>query len=358
MTVYSVPDLVTGLDAELYKVGRPVVGPQATNLIDHIHHQFCWNRKARFSWSAQWGLGEIGTPTRGVTADEDYEWRYTSGYNTRFLTVTAVTAGKTTGSTNDAGLTVDTTTTVGAQTFARVPNFAALGADPNVAFQIHRWVIPVAGNTLETVAIDQLVTTQLTRIVALRVEELPISVIDTAVDAWAGDLNQFAAATDIVEGTPGVAPAASTAVSTLPVLCQTLRRFHKQVIFSSAQQVSTAVVAVGNIVDLFTKAVPGTRRIDWDIPACVVLPQTAEPARAVVCRVLAKKVGGAAGGVVRFAFTGGNVDVAVALGAAAWTQTAGVCNKATELLSVQGYNTDAGTLTLYNATVEETVEAT
>lgn len=361
MTVYAAPDLVHGLDDELYKVGRPVVGRVIYAILDHVHHQFCWVRKAHFGWSAQWGLGEIGTPTRGVTASEDYEWRYTSGLNSRFLNVTAVTVGKVTGGSNDSGLTVATTTTA-AQTFAQVPQSAALGADPDTGlFQEHRWVIPITANNGETVAIDQLITAECVRIVALNVEELPVSVIDTAVDAWAGVLDQYAPALDIVEGAAGasggaaVPPAASSNVATLPVLCQTLRRFHKQVIFSSAQQVSTAVVGVANRVDLFTKQVPATRMRQWDLPESVTRPESAS--RSITCRVLAKS--SAAGGIVRFHFGGGvDIDVAVAAGASAWTQATGSPGKTGETVSVQGYQNGAGTLTLFNAIVEEDIEAT
>lgn len=341
---WAVPRAISGIDDLPYKVGRPCVGRIAMPLLDAIHHQFCWCRPTLLSKSYQWGEGEMATPTRGVTAGTEHQIRFRTGRNTRRIRATVVAAGGVISTSARPSLTI-ATTTEGATTLMQDNDAAAPGADLETG-KVHVFsaVKRVTADSVETVTIDQGSTLDTVRILAVRIEELPQSIIDATDSAWAGDPGVFAPGrliTDIVW-------------DDIPAAVAILRRYHKHVLLPLGDELATDNVAIGNIEDLYTKS--GTSLLRWRLPDDVQLPE--QTTRAVTCRVLAR-ASVVTNGNVRFAFAGGaNGDIGNITTSYSWYSVGANIATTGESVSLQGYNTAAGTTTVYAALVQTDVEAT
>jgi len=345
-----VPDVgpFRALDDELVKVGRGCVSAKARLLAENIRHQFCMRRKGTMAAVYQAGETEVITPTRYGT--KPHEWRYPPGYNTRWIRVSVLTLGATTSSTktDESRLNASTTTDAGGD-FAHVAFAAAPTTTLSAQVLLPFTKILQVDAIFDGGASEDVIVTQggdsartLVRILAVVIEEMPAPSIDTTVDTWALPETQWTPGTDIID----------TEYDDLPVAMQTLRRQHKKVLFSLNKECITTSTA---FVDLVAGRDGGGGVLRFDIATSVNRPETSGVA--VTCRVFAEDTV-ATNGTVRFAFSGGNIDVInITNTGPAWYGATGTIAELTDTLSIQGDQAAAGTLTVYAVEVLEDAEA-
>lgn len=336
MTVHAVPPRFTGIDFEPCKVGRPVISARAYQIADGVHHMLQVRRKCGLT-----AVYQVDVPsTRGAAAGEQHRWDYLTGYHTRWIRVDVTTLGGVASTSTAAGLILTTTTDPVGVYMAPVVDAAAPGAtlDEDV---VQTWsaVIQVAPNAVETVDVDQVSVTDLVRILGISITEMPLYQIDTATDAAAVALNQFASGEEII----------ATEYDDLCLGVQNTRRFHKKILFQSCKQLATNNELVGNIEDLHTKSIANLLQFDYF--TSVSLPELVDPSVNVAAYVYAQTTGGGTG-TVRFACTGGNIDIA-GIGALGNYAATGTVNRGQGTVSLQGYVSAPGTLTVYSAVLLE-----
>lgn len=332
------------LDDELVKVGRACVSAKARLVAEDITHQLCWRRKGTMAACYQVDEGEVSTPTRYGTIP--HVWRYTAGYNTRWLRVQVLTLGATTTSTKtDESRLAASTSTEAASDFAHVA-FAAAPTSTLAPLDLQRHVHPMMAVTPD--GGEDVTVTQggdsartLVRVLSVAVEEMPVPTVDPTVDTWALLDAQWTPGTDIID----------TEYDDLPLAAQTLRQKHKKVLWTLGKEMRITNTA---FVDLVAGRDGLGGILRYDLDTSVNRPETS--GTAVTCRVYAEDTV-ATNGTVRFAFSGGNVDVVnITNTGPAWYSATGTIAKGAETLSIQGKNTAAGTLTVYAAEVIEIPE--
>lgn len=345
MAKHSVIRTPRGIDFEYVKVGRPCIQPRGLEIADMVHHIVQMRRKRGMSAVYQVDQGEVATPTRDSSGSiPAHSWRYLTGPNTRYVRCDVLTLGAVSGS-GDPYLTLQSSTDGTGQSFAWVVDAAAPGgviADD--VLQLHSAIVEVSPSTLETISVQQNNTTSLVRILSAVVHEHPIGSVDTTDDAVAIALNNYSAGTNIIY----------TEYDDLPVGVQSMRRYGKKLLFSSAKEWTTTATPSTSRED-FTSRVAGNPPAtlhQWDIYPSVNLPETAAVAATAV--VLAKA--SASSGNVRFDLGSTDIDVTAITALGLYSQT-GTLAKSSDTLSLQGWSNAAATLTVYGAWLWEDEEA-
>ncbi len=337
------------LDDELVKVGRGCISPKARLLAENIRHQFCHRRKGTMAAVYQCGETEVVTPTRHAAGSWEHEWRYLTGYNTRWVRVQVLTLGATSPTpwvaTDESRLSCQTSTDAGGD-FGHATVHAAPTTTLSTQALLHdSKILEVTENSLEDVTVKQgadLAST-LVRILAVVVEEMPVPTVDAAVDTWALPETQWTPGTDIID----------TEYDDIPIAMQTLRRHHKKLLWSLGKEVITTRTDQHDAI----AGRDGSGNIHrFDLDTSVNRPQTT--GTAVTVRVLAED-SVVNNGQVRFVFSGSTLSITnITTGGPAWyVLTGSSIVKGAETLSFQLDQTGAGTLTVYQAEVYEDVEA-
>lgn len=340
-----------GLDFDLVKVGRPCTQPRALALADLIHHQVQYRRKGWAVTAYQVDSNEVATPSRDVTGGvPGHRTRFLTGRNTRFVRVHVLTLGGSNVSSTptDQSLILTSTTDSTGVTFAEVSQVPAPSStiDPST---LQGWeaTVEVSANTVEILSVEQTNSSNPVRVLSVSVEEMACPSVDTADDAVSLNLDEFAPGTDIID----------TEYDDLPTALQSLRRFHKKILFHSGIELQTTANGAANRMDFYTRSTgsPPASLLQWDVYPSVNLPETS--GIAVTCAVLA--TASASTATVRFAFGSGDIDVSVPSASGLdWFTNTGSISKSSDTLSLQGYNGAAATLTVYAAVVTEDSEAT
>lgn len=343
----SAPRAPRGIDFDPVKVGRPCIQPRALEVIDAIHHHVQWRRMTGGCVAYQAGAAELTTPTRlGTATIPNHGFYHLVSPNARFIRVTVWTAGATGSGAADPYLTCTTTTDGTGAVFARVPHAGAPGASfTDDAVQVHSATVEVTPGSLEAVTLVQNSTSDAVRIISAVVREVPIGTVDPdGADALYINPDNFEPGTHIID----------TENDDLPLGMNLLRRQGKKLLHSDNVEARITDVGVANRRDIlsWSTGAPPADPANWNIYPSVNLPETSGVA--VTCYVLGRATAGV--GTLRFAFSGGNIDVGAIGPLGIYTGTGSIA-KVSDTLSKQGYISVAGTFYHYASFVVEDREA-
>ena len=334
------------LDTEVVKVARACVSAKAMVPANLIHHM--WGRRRKRAFATAYQIGDLEIEQCNRNATTDYQWRYVVGYNTTYVRVSVITLGVKPGTGVSEGLRC-TTTTDAIETFAW-PVEQPVGVFTFNANCLEEWHVikSVTPGGVETITISQLGATPdgKVAIVAIYIEELSCLTLPTTANGVL-DLRGYGAGTDIID----------TEYQTLFTGQRALRRYHKKVLWQLGKKLTTSVLNEASRVCLVT----GTQwdsgyPLQWNVYPSPVLPDlVTRPATPVTAYVYASATVEAR---VRFEFPGGEFHTAAITGIG-WYSVSDAAVVATggwDFFSFQGYNTKAGTLTVWNAVLVEAAE--
>lgn len=319
MAQVRVPTSPQPVDPDLGHTGRAVTASKADLIGDLANHQHAQRR--RMGHCCVYQRDQANT-TRGLPphGDNEHMIYHPVSQSCSHLFVSIVTQGATQQS-PVARLRIFTSTdAVGVLTNEVTARNAPAGDAEVTGTEHHYAIVSVTPGTFEEVRICQEDASSVARILGINVQELPIPRLNSAVHAGVYDKNQNTGGQNITD----------TKYDDLPLAVQRVRTKHKKVGGSCYKYVRTSS---STFVDAYTKSLANRlRRTTYPSP---FLPEASpDPVVAIAIRVRAQSLG-AAGSVVRFAFTSGNIDVTLTnTNLQTWSAT-GFINRASELLSVQ-----------------------
>lgn len=341
-----------GLDFDLTWVGAPVRRSLVELLGQAIGAQHLWRRRLPGQVVYQRDQSII---TRGTVGSSDaHTWAWHVGPVTRAIRFAVLCFGATGGSPAVPGNLLVRTSAPAATTNLDMVN----PAGSNTFFEdvsLHQAIVAVTPDTDQVVTLEMTDATNVVRILAAVVEELPISRWDISQDTYGGVF---------LGVNPYLYPSGQGIIDPdyddLCLAVNNLRRTHKKILHhdDKHKQITTVSSTFEDLYTRSTGAPPGAP-LEWEYYAGPNLPETADPSLGVKVLVLGSATGGAATGTVRLRDGSGNtVDVALN-GTLAVRNATGSIDRDSGVFTLSGQVTAGVTrIDVYAITVEVQNEST